>query len=342
MKINFIKLASFVSVFVAFTSCQDDKVEPIVSIAKPDMSISFPTAITVNEGDLIPFTLTLASPVNTTFPVYVTVYQNESTATGVDSSIKDSFNTSFQTVINVPAFSTLVSGNIEIKNDDLKESVEKLVISFGDSRTSAVNFVPVKSTITINNVIGNKLDLVFRTDRKVSGSNGFSSTLCELTNALVGAADPNYKFDIDYIVLNSAFVPVTYPGNAAAQTGNCVEKLTMKLSDYPNGLYHIEANLFGNAGLDTAAISFPAVGTPNFDIPVSVDYLRSGGINFNTFVQDGVNQFNNLTPVNSQNPVVDVLISTVGGVRKFTLQSPSGSVLASGRSSVVIRSPRSK
>ena len=331
MKKNIIKITGLFAFALMFFSCDSTQdVTPIAEVGKPTMTIALPTAITVNEGDLIPYTLTLSAPVGKDFNVYIVMNQQTSTAGNLDSDIESStVNTTYQKLVTFPAFSTTYSGVIEIYNDDLKEGNENLGITFGDTRTTAVSFTPVVSNVTIKNVVKDELTLDFHFDKTFYGQNGYSNTLCNLASSITPA--PNNKYDIDFVVYDSAFNPVSYPGSAGAQTGACTESLTMKLADYPNGLYHITAYLYTNADLDFAMLSFPLVGSPQFDIPITVDYLRSGSIDKGTYTQEAVNYFTSNTAANTENQVVDVLVSTVGGVRKFTIQDTAGNISASGK-----------
>ena len=331
MKKNIINITGLFGLALMFFACDSSQdVTPIAEVSKPAMTIAFPTAVTVNEGDLIPFTLTLSAPVGKDFDVYVVMNQQTSTAGNLDSDVDAAtVNTTYQRKFTFPAFSTTYSDFIEIYNDDLKEGNEILGLFIGDTRTTAVTFTPVVSNITIKNVVKDELTLDFHFDKTFYGENGYSNSLCKLKSSL-----SNDPYDVDFIVYDSTFSPVSYPGALGAQTGACTESLTMKLANYPDGLYHITAYLYTNADLDFAMLSFPLIGSPQFDIPITVDYLRSGSIDKGTYTQEAVNYFNSNTGVGSENPVVDVLISTVGGVRKFTVQDTAGNISASGKSAL--------
>lgn len=314
MKNKIITLFSLIIFTSIFTSCDNgDDVAEVVQINKPTMTIVFPTAVAATEGTTIPVTFNLSAPVGREFNVYVVMDQTNSTANGEDSDIAEqTVNTTFQKLITIPAFVTTFSDVIEISEDDLTEGDEILKLNIGDTRTSAVNFQPVVSTITIKNVVADELVLDFNTNKTFTGSNGYSNNLCALKDV------NGDGYDIDYFLWDAAFADT---GNATAQTGNCVETMTIKLTDLPDGLYHVISALFTNAGLDQAIGQFPLIGAGDFSIPVSVDYLRSGSINKGTFVQEEANRYSASTPEGTLSQVVDVKISTVNGVRKFTVQS---------------------
>lgn len=325
MKNKIFSLFGLFLVAAFVTSCDNDQdVSPMVSIAKPAMTINFPTAVTVSEGDEIPYTITLSEPVGQEFKVYVVLDQQNSTADGNDSDVDaSSVNTTTEKVIVFPPFTTSISGVIKINEDDLAETSENLRLIFGETRTSAVTFQPVVSNITINNVIKDELVLDFDVNRSFSGSNGYTNQICSLEDI------NGDVYDVDYLLLDNNFADLV-PPNLDAQTAKCKETMTIKLSDVPDGLYHIVAALFTNASLDEAIQTFPYVGAGDFAIPVTVDYLRSGSINKGSFTQEAVNQFTASTPEGTLTQVVDVKISTVNGVRKFTVQStdPTNPIVA--------------
>ena len=319
----------------AFVSCDGDSdIDPIVAVDKPTMTVNFPTAVTANEGDLIPITFTLDKPVGRAFSFYIVMDQPNSTADDLDSDVDaGSVNVTYQKVITIPPFVTTYSDFIEINSDELAEGDEVLKLNVGETRTSAVIFQPVYSTITIKNVVDGELKLDFNFNRSFTGTGGitnYSNTLCALQSDLSGDV-----YDVDFIVYNAAFNPVTYPGALGAQTGACTEKLTMKLADYPNGLYHITAFLYENADLDLAEIAFPLIGAAQFNIPITVDYLRAGSINKGKFTQEQQFWFTSNTPALDEQQVVDIVISGTGANRIFTIQNTIGQVSASGKSATL-------
>lgn len=313
MKNKILSLFTLLLVTGVFTSCDNgDDVDAIVQVEKPTMTINFPTAVTVTEGDVIPFTVNLSKPVGHEFSLFIVLDRQGSTAGDLDSDVENgTTNVTYQKVITIPPFVTSYSSSITIYEDELAEPTETLKLAVGDTRTSAVKFQPVVSTITINNKIDNELKLDFHFDKTFTGVNGYTNSLCKLASGTV-------KYDIDFLLWDPAFNDT---GNTDAQTAACTESMTIKLATYPNGLYHVIAQLYSNAGLNTAIGQFPLVGTGDFDIPITVDYLRAGSINKATYAQEEPNWFSATTPLGSLSQVVDVNISTVGGVRKFTIQN---------------------
>lgn len=323
MKKNIVKIFSLLLVTSLFVSCNDDQdVASIVEIDKPTMDIDILPAVTAAEGTTVPFTLTLDRPVGHDFDVYI-MRQVTSTADNEDSDVSSDYaNTSYQKRISFPAFTTTYSGFIEISEDELAEGDENLILQIGESRTSAVNFTPAMTNITITNVVSDVLDLTFNFDREfTAGDNTYS--LCDITSDLSG--DP---YDVDFLVYDDSFNDL---GVLDAQTGACPEKISMDLNDYVDGTYHITAYLYTNADIDLAEIGFPLVSIPEFNIPITVDYLRAGSINKGRYNQEAVNYFTSNSAVGSENQVVDIVISTVGANRIFTIQDTAGNISASGR-----------
>ena len=332
MKNNIVSLFSLVTTILILSSCSNngDDVTPIVQIAKPTMTINFPTSTTVVEGSAIPITFTLSAPVGKPFNVYVVLDQPGSTANGADSDVEDqSVNTTFQKVIEIPPFVTSYSDFITINEDEIAEGTETLKLNVGETRTSAVIFQPIVSTINITNKVSDDLVLDFNFDKKYFGTGGYSNTLCNSKSSI--SNPPNKPYDIDFIVYDNAFNPVAFNGSAGAQTGACQESLTMNINDYPDDLYHITASLFTNADLDLAYLNFPLIGAAQFDIPINVDYLRAGSIDKGNYKQEAANYLNSNSEEGDEVLVMDVLVSTVGGVKKFTIQNTAGVISASGR-----------
>lgn len=328
------KIFSLLTLFLvagAFTSCDNgDDVDGIVQVNKPTMTIDFPNAITVSEGTEIPVTFTLSAPVGHEFPLFVVMDQPNSSADGDDSDVNEpTTSTTFQKTITIPPFVTTYSTVITINSDDAIEGPEVLKFNIGDTRTSAVTFQPLVSTVTINSVVSDELVLDFHFDKTFTGINGYTNSLCELPP--VGT--PPSGYDIDFLLVDDSNNDT---GNLDAQTAACDESMTIKLSDLnlninPSGLYHVYALLYKKAGLD-AILADPLVGVDDFDIPITVDYFKSGGIDPGTFTQEQANWFAATSAEGDFAPVIDVKVTVVNGVRKATIQNTlNTTVIASGK-----------
>lgn len=325
MNNKFLRFLGVAAILSLSVSCdKEEDVDSIVQVHKPNMTISVASVTNAVEGDIVPFTLTFDEPVGRDFNLYI-LRLNGSTASDLDSSVSELYpNTAYQQVVAIPAGTTTFIGGIEIELDDLKEDTEQLLLTIGDTRTYDVNFTPVDITINIENVVSEELKLDFHFNRTFSGSNGFSSSLCEIESELSAT-----NYDIDFIVYDSMGNDL---GVVDAQTANCEESLTMNINDYADGIYDITAYLYTNADLDLAEIAFPLVDVPEFMIPITVDYMRSGAFK-GLYTQEVVNQFTSNSPVGSENYVMSVEVYTdaVDGVRKFRILNSAGSVSAEGK-----------
>ena len=325
MNNKFLRFLGVAAILSLSVSCdKEEDVDSIVQVHKPNMTISVASVTNAVEGDIVPFTLTFDEPVGKDFNLYI-MRSIASTASDLDSSVSELYpNTAYQQVVAIPAGTTTFIGGIEIELDDLKEDTEQLLLTIGDTRTYDVNFTPVDITINIENVVSEELKLDFHFNRTFSGSNGFSSSLCEIESVLSAT-----NYDIDFIVYDSMGNDL---GVLDAQTGNCEESLTMNINDYADGIYDITAYLYTNADLDLAEIAFPLVDVPEFMIPITVDYMRSGAFK-GLYTQEVVNQFTSNSPVNSENYVMSVEVYTdaADGIRKFRILNSAGSVSAEGK-----------
>lgn len=301
-------LGVFAFASVLFSCDKEESVAAIVDLNKPNMTIDMPTAINAQEGDEVPFTLNFDKPVGREFSLFV-VMLNESTASKDDSSVSEPYpNTAYQQQFVIPAGSLSFTDKIVIANDDDNDPNEVLVLSIGDSRTSAVIFTPKVVSITIGNVVKDELVLDFFYNRTF-GPNG-AYDLCSLQSDVSGDG-----YDIDFIVYDQDFNELPIYG---AQTGACNESLKMKLADYPDGIYNITAFLYENADLELAQFGFPLVGIPEFNIPISVKYVRSGSFG-GTYNQDAADFLTSNSPAGSEQYVISVEVYTdvVDGARKF-------------------------
>ena len=325
MNNKFLRFLGVAAILSLSVSCdKEEDVDAIVQVHKPNMTITVASVTNAVEGDIVPFTLTFDEPVGKDFNLYI-MRSNASTASDLDSSVSELYpNTAYQQVVAIPAGTTTFIGGIEIELDEIKEDSEQLLLTIGDTRTYDVNFTPVDITINIENVVSEELKLDFHFNRTFSGSNGFSSSLCEIESELSAT-----NYDIDFIVYDSMGNDL---GVVDAQTANCEESLTMNINDYADGIYDITAYLYTNADLDLAEIAFPLVDVPEFMIPITVDYMRSGAFK-GLYTQEVANQFTSNSPVGSENYVMSVEVYTdaADGVRKFRILNSAGSVSAEGK-----------
>lgn len=325
MNNKFLRFLGVAAILSLSVSCdKEEDVDSIVQVHKPNMTISVASVTNAVEGDIVPFTLTFDEPVGRDFNLYI-LRLNGSTASDLDSSVNELYpNTAYQQVVAIPAGTTTFIGGIEIELDEIKEDSEQLLLTIGDTRTYDVNFTPVDITINIENVVSEELKLDFHFNKTFYGNHGYSNSLCEIESALSATT-----YDVDFIVYDSMGNDL---GIGDAQTTNCEESLTMNINDYANGIYDITAYLYTNADLDLAEIAFPLVDVPEFMIPITVDYFRSGAFK-GLYTQEVTNQFTSNSPVDSENYVMSVEVYTdaADGVRKFRILNSAGSVSAEGK-----------
>jgi hypothetical protein len=322
---KYLKVLGVFAIATVLFSCEkDEDVDAIVNVAKPNMTIDMATAISAQEGEEVPFTLNFDQPVGRDFTFFV-VRLNESTASADDSSVNESYpNNAFQQSFTVPAGSLTFTDKIVINNDDDNDPNEILVLSMGDTRTSAVIFTPKVVTINIANVVSDELELEFFYDRTFGEQNQFS--LCALNNPALPTTPVNLRpYDIDFILLDSDGVDT---GNIDGQTAACDEKISMNLNDLADGTYFVIANLWTNASINLNTSSYPQPGLAPFNIPISVKYTRAGSFK-GTYAQDAADYLKSVDPRLTEKYVLSVDIFTdTDGLRKFKVYNSDNGVIS--------------
>jgi hypothetical protein len=158
-------------------------------------------------------------------------------------------------------------------------------------------------TITVNNYVSNILDLKFNFNKSfVDGTT--NRTLCGI------------GYDMDFYVLDSNGNDT---GNYQAAASGCPEVLTVSAAKFPNGTYDIYYDLYDEAGL-------PTRNTPEFTIPISVDYIRAG-FSSGTFQQEA--EFA-LTSKDASG--FDYVVTIVVNNGVYTLKNSKGATAANTRS----------
>ncbi len=255
------------------------------------------TPIVVDEVNENEFNFTLTLSVPQPVPVIVkTVQIAGNAAMGDDYEVED---------VVIPAYATSATGKIKILNDVTVEGVETATLQISDVSTANAKFQPQTVTFTINNYLSDTLEMSLKFDHAFSIS-GTDYTLCDL------------GYDMDFYVLDAT---MNDTGNYTAAASGCPEKLKMKLATTPDGTYYIVSDIFDDGGI-SGQYHDP------FDIPITADYLRAGGITAGSFVQDNVSgPWINSTD-GSGGGVVCV-VKVLGGV--FTIENTVADVIASGR-----------
>jgi hypothetical protein len=170
----------------------------------------------------------------------------------------------FDDQLLIKAYTTSVTGNINIISDGVYEPTENFVLEIGgDVNISNASIPATTISFTIVNALSDNLDLKFNFSKSFSDG-GVARTLCGI------------GYDMDFYVLD-ANLKDTKIYQAAAS--GCPEILTVTPAKFKNGTYHIYYDLYDNHGLHT-------MNTPEFTIPITVDYSRGGSNVSGTFNQE--------------------------------------------------------
>ncbi|MFV8374616.1 hypothetical protein [Flavobacterium sp. LB1P62] len=198
-------------------------------------------------------TLSNAQPVD----IYLHVKVKSGTAT-----VHTDFE--FDDILLIKAYTTSVTGNISILSDGVYEPTENFVLEIGGGVNISNASVPATTiSFTIVNALSDNLDLKFNFSKAFSDG-AVAKTLCGI------------GYDLDFYVLNANLVDL---GIYQAAASGCPELLTVTPAKFPNGTYHIYYDLWDNHGLHT-------MNTPQFTIPITVDYSRGGSNVSGTFAQE--------------------------------------------------------
>lgn len=307
-KLNYLLLSLLVT-GAFFTSCNtDDATGDSTLIVADNVSgivvTDFDSSATINvdelDEDVFTYTVTIdqAQPVD----IHVHVVQ-----TAGDATAGEDFE--FDNDIVIPAYSTSATGSITILNDDTVEGMETFTLEIGDRTANAS--VAIKSvSFSINNYESSELDL-YLTFGKDFYFQGEDVSMCD------------FGYDMDYLVYDSTFSDV---GNYTAATGACpAEHMSISVDPAnPNyladGTYYVIGYIYDDAGLD---VTYHDV----FEIPTSVEYLRSGLITAGTFDQEEAFVPNSISGNNYESLVCIVEINN--GI--FTIKYSDDSQIASGR-----------
>lgn len=156
--------------------------------------------------------------------------------------------------------------------------------------------------ITIKNYVSDTLDLLFNFDKSFSDGTS-EETLCGI------------GYDMDFYVLDSNGNDT---GNYQAAASGCPEVLTVSAAKFPNGSYDIYYDLYDDAGL-------PAMNTPEFTIPISVDYTRAG------FATGNYKQEAEFAITSKSTSGYDYVVTIVVNNGVYTLKNSKGTTAANTR-----------
>jgi len=205
----------------------------------------------------------------------------------------------------IKAYTTSVTGNINIINDAVFEPTETFVLEIGGDVDISNASIPASTiSFSIVNGLADNLDLKFNYDKSFLDGTA-TKTLCGI------------GYDMDFFVLNDNLVDT---GNYQAAASGCPEILTVSPTKFANGTYHIYHDLYDNKGL-------PSLNTPEFTVPISVDYNRGGGTK-GTFNQEAAFSFTSKAAT-SNNYVISIVVKD--GV--YTLLNSKKNIIATAKTS---------
>jgi hypothetical protein len=275
---------------------------------------------TVNEGNegKYQYTLDISNP--QPVDIYVKVKMKSGTATrGEDFDYDDQ--------LLVKAYSTSVTGNINIISDLAFEPTENFTLEIGGDINISNASIPASTiSFTITNYLGTSLDMSFDWDLTIDGLYGTGANI-----------------DFDIFVADAAgynnddpFATANYNGYAA--TGDHPEVFSMDLADWADGEYIIFHDLWYNAFVGYGAAADVAV-------PITATFVRAGA--FTTEITQDASQtinanttvgYDNGDETGESNNGFIAKVTIANGV--FTVTDYTGTKLASGKTSGSKRTSR--
>jgi len=298
---------------LAFTSCNKDDAtgystlevnNTVATIAPIAPAVTMPvtpplvfgtTPIVVDEVNEQEFKFSVTLDIPQPVAIQIKTVQVSGTATmGEDYTVSDVF---------IAPYATTGTGTIKILKDDAVESVETATLQVSDITTSNAVVTSKMVTFTINNWVSPMLNLDCNFDHDFSIS-GVDYSLCEK------------GYDMDYFVLNSSLVDTD---NHTGATGACVEKVRLDSTTMTDGTYYIFYDIYSDAGLNSQYHD-------PFNIPTTVNYMRSGAIKAGTFVQEG-----SFVPTSTDGSGSGYVCTVTLAAGVFTIEDSNATVIASGR-----------
>ena len=278
---------------------------------------------TVNEEDegTYGFTVTLDKP--QTKDIHIKISQISGTA--------DSDDFTFDNDLIIKAYSTSASGSISILNDKTPEDDESFTLQIGDVNTSNATLAFKTVTFNIKNYLSPDLDLVFNYSKAFNLIN--TLTMEPIATSLCAIA-----YDMDFYILDSNFSDTGIYDAAAA---GCPEKVTMDPARFPDGIYYVVYDVYDtgniNGGTNTTSDGLNQAYHDPFLIPISVDYIRPGGITSGNFVQESDFAPTSVKAAGYQNPNSNYVITIEVANGVYTLKNSLDAIIASGKMNVVTK-----
>lgn len=299
---NYIKFKLLVAVaFLALTtvSCDENTdPDPIISTEDYPLATFQASALTVNEKD-------------GTFSVKITTDKMLNRAISFSAEqiggnlvLHEDYDIIDATIEPFSKEATLV---VKFYDDVIPEAAKTLQLqittpSLANRYLLNPETVLPSYNITINNFVSNTLDLKLNYDKAfLDGTT--AKTLCGI------------GYDLDFYVLDADYNDT---GNYQAAASGCPEVLTVSPAKFANGTYHIYHDLYDNHGL-------PAMNTPEFTVPISVDYTRAG------FASGKFNQEAEFSFTSKATGSYDYVVTIVVNNGTYTLKNSKGTTVANAR-----------
>jgi hypothetical protein len=299
---NYIKFKLLVAVaFLALTtvSC-DENTDPDPIISTEDYPLATFTAspLTVNEKDGT-FSVKITTDKMLTRGISFSAEQ-----IGGNLVLHDDYDIIDATIEPFTKEATLV---VKFYDDVIPEVAKTLKLQITTPSLANRYFLNPETvlpsyTITVNNYVSNVLDIEFNFDKAfLDGTT--AKTLCGI------------GYDLDFYVLDANYNDT---GNYQAAASGCPEVLTVSPAKFANGTYHIYHDLWDNHDL-------PLLNTPEFTIPISVDYTRAG------FASGTFNQEAEFAFTSKAETSYDYVVTIVVSNGTYTLKNSKGTTVANAR-----------
>ena len=299
---KYIKFKLFVAVaFLALTtvSCDENNdPDPIISTEDYPIATFQASATTVNEKDGM-FTVKITTDKMLTRGISFSAEQ-----IGGNLVLHEDYDIIDATIAPFTKEATLV---VKFYDDVLPEAAKTLKLQITTPSLANKYFlnpltVLPSYTITVNNFVSNTLDVKLNYNKSFTDGTT-AKTLCGI------------GYDVDFYVLDANYDDT---GNYQAAASGCPEVLTVSPTKFPNGTYHIFHDLYDNAKL-------PAMNTPEFTVPIVVDYTRAGVVS-GKFNQEAEFAFTSKATTSFDYVVTIVVLNGT-----YTLKNSKGTTVANAR-----------
>ncbi|WP_338734207.1 hypothetical protein [Mangrovimonas cancribranchiae] len=316
-KFNNLKYLLLGAFAVSIYSCSsvDNDVQDYDSSNKPQAS-ALNNSASAAEGEIVTFTINLDKATNRDSNLFVVVDEDSEAIEHEDFEILlndqiDPGDWGLQEgdkVLTIPAYSTSIDFSVELLVDDaydLDEEVKLKVLSRRNMAAYIYDEIPL--TIDVTNTAADYITMTFDWERTFT-YNDTEYSLCEV------------GYDNDFILADADFNLLSY----LAATADCPEQAIIPLS-LGEGDFHVFQTLYENASLDLLGL--------DFNIPITVSYLRGGTQLSGSYVQTDENAYDTTQPSDPglALPPTYVISFNITGDVVTIFDVTTGETLGSGR-----------